>query len=241
MYMLGRRRTCSRPSRTWICSALYATSAPRDWGLRPSGCAPRAPDGSGERFGATFTGESALPAWRTRRGQLGRGSGLKFYRISNSKMASGGALTGLLRGRFPTQDGVLAQALQIGVDPSSGGDVVEASDGQVFGLVVEALGVGTRLSDDLLDGLGESVQRRFALGLGRFDHDRLGDHEREVDRGRVEVAIEQGLGDVQGPDALVAEVAGAGHEFVHARPFVGHIQVSLHPLAEVVGRKHGVF
>src|ERR1700737_4563063 len=34
MYMLGRRRTCSRPSRTWICSAVYATSAPSGWGLR---------------------------------------------------------------------------------------------------------------------------------------------------------------------------------------------------------------
>src|SRR2546423_13875537 len=87
MYMLGRRRTCSRPSRTWICSAVYATSAPRGLGLRLSAR-------SGEGFLAAITGKEALPAWRTRGEQLGRGSGFKFYPISRSKWPLGRLLTG---------------------------------------------------------------------------------------------------------------------------------------------------
>src|SRR5207302_1468483 len=100
MYMLGRLRTCSRPSRTWICSAVYATSAPRGLGLGPSGCALRgAPGGSGSGFLTAITGAPparpvgrpagvlALPAWKTHGGQLGRTSGYEFYRILNTKMA----------------------------------------------------------------------------------------------------------------------------------------------------------
>src|SRR5689334_1415688 len=104
MYMLGRRRTCSRPSRTWICSAVYATSAPRGLGLGPSACALRAPGGSGSGFltaitgtpAAYQTGDLALPAWGTHRGQLGRTSGYEFYRILNTKMAGRPVLTGLV-------------------------------------------------------------------------------------------------------------------------------------------------
>src|SRR6266567_7680840 len=94
IYMLGRRRTCSRPSRTWICSAVYATSAPRDLGrlgdcaLRAPGgdCALRAPGGdcalrapgvgSGRGFRTAIAASSGLPAWKTRGDQLGRVSGL---------------------------------------------------------------------------------------------------------------------------------------------------------------------
>src|SRR5438270_5278890 len=121
MYMLGRRRTCSRPSRTWICSAVYATSAPRAWGLPES--ALRAPGGEPSERGlrTAITGESALPARRTHGGQLGRTSGPQFYRILNTKMARPGLLTGaFLKGfgtshfgrlgrSLPAQHGVLAQ------------------------------------------------------------------------------------------------------------------------------------
>src|SRR5216683_4977601 len=241
MYMLGRRRTCSRPSRTWICSAVYATSAPRDLGL-------------GSRSGSGFltaitgtpsayqTGDLALPAWRTHRGQLGRTSGYEFYRILNTKMAGRPVLTGLFGrvrgGGLPAQDGVLALALQVGVDPARRGHLVEPSDGQVFRLVVEGLGVGPGLGDDLLDRLGKRVQRRLALGLGGLDHDRFRHHQREVDRRGVELAVEERLGDVERPHAVLVKVVRAGHELVHAGTRVGHLEVGLDELAQVVGGKH---
>src|SRR5260370_1777247 len=108
MYMLGRRRTCSRPSRTWICSAVYAASAPRDWAVRArsgngfltaiTGAPSAPPAGAPDAFP---TGVLALPAWRTHRGQLGRTSGHQFYRILNTQMGWERALTALFRGAFP--------------------------------------------------------------------------------------------------------------------------------------------
>src|SRR5437899_8123185 len=102
MYMLGRRRTCSRPSRTWIWSAVYATSAPRGWGLRL-----RVERG----FSALLTGIQALPARRSLGDQLGRVSDHQFYPISSSKWPVGRPLTGLLSSWFPAQDRVFALAL----------------------------------------------------------------------------------------------------------------------------------
>src|SRR5205807_6341578 len=167
MYMLGRRRTCSRPSRTWICSAVYATSAPSGLGLgsRPgSGLETAIRDAPRVRP----TGVLALPARRTRRGQLGRTSGAQFYRILNTKMAPGGALTGGfgdgLRERFPAQDGVFAQTLEVGVDPARGGHLVQAADRGVLGLVVEALGVGLGLGDDVLDRRRDVVPGGIVIG-----------------------------------------------------------------------------
>src|SRR6266704_6883520 len=221
MYMLGRRRTCSRPSRTWICSAVYATSAPRDLGL---GSRP----GSGFRTAITGaprarpTGVLALPAWRTHGDQLGRTSGFEFYRILNTKKAREALLTGVFwlcfRRRLPAQDRVLTLALEVGVDLARGGHLVQPPDREVSGLVVEALGVGSGLGDDLLDRRREGVERRLALGLRRLDHDCLGHDQREVDRRRIEVPVEQGLGDVQCPNPVLVKVVRARHELVHARP-----------------------
>src|SRR5262252_2801279 len=230
MYMLGRRRTCSRPSRTWICSAVYATSAHRAWGLR---------EPSGRGFLTAITGVLALPARRKLRGQLGGTSEPEFYRISNTKLGSGRPLTGPLgrgfRGRFPAQDRLLALAQQVGVDATGGAHFVEAADRQVFGLLVQRLRIGFRLRHDGLDGAGEGVERGLALRLCGLDHDRLRNHEREVDRGRVEAAIEQRLRDVEGAHAvLVAQVSGAGDELVHAGTLVRHLQVLLDELTKVV-------
>src|SRR6266568_7926337 len=231
IYMLGRRRTCSRPSRTWICSAVYATSAPRGLGLR-------GPGGSG--FRASFTGFPALPARSSCRGQLGRVSGVQFYRISNSKTGPGRLLTGLGRGRFPAQDRILALALEIGVDLARRGHLVEPPDGKAVGGLVEAFRGLLRFLDDLFDRVGEGVQGGLALGLRGLDHDRLRDHEREVDRRRVEVPLEQAFGDVQRLDALRVQVLRAGHELVHARALMWHVEQPLDPLPEIVGREYGV-
>src|SRR5437899_1859564 len=234
MYMLGRRRTCSRPSRTWICSAVYATSAPRDAGLR---------ERSGRGLRTAITGVLALPAWRTHGDQLGRTSGFEFYRILNTKKACEGLLTGVFwqgfRRRLPAQDRVLALALEVGVDLARGGHLVQAPDREVSGLVVEALGVGSGLGDDLLDRRREGVERRLALGLRRLDHDCLGHDQREVDGRRIEVPVEQGLGDVQGPNPVLADAVRARHHLAHARPVVRHLQVRVAALPRPGGGEHG--
>ena len=64
------------------------------------------------------------------------------------------------------------------------------------------------------------VERLAGLGLGRLDHQRLVDEQREVDRRRVEAVVEQPLGDVERlhPELALGRLAGE-HELVH-RPAV---------------------
>src|SRR2546427_950273 len=171
--MLGRRLTCTLPSRTWICSAVYATSAPKGWGLRLR---------TARGFWALLTGISALPAWRTCRDQLGRVSGHQFYRISSSKMASGGPLTGLILIWFPAQDGVLALALQKGVDTACRGHLVQAADGQAVGRVMQPLPPLFCLAHDARNRRCECVPRPLAFGLRGLRPERLRYDQRPVER-----------------------------------------------------------
>src|SRR5260370_39677055 len=231
MYMLGRRRTCSRPSRTWICSAVYATSAPRGWGLRLR---------TGSGSSALLTGISALPAWRTRRGQLGRGSGPQFYAISSSKMASGGLLTGLFARWFPTEDRVLAQTLQVGVDLPGGGHLVEAPDRQAVGLVTQFFRALVSLFDDLRDCCREGVQGRLALALAGLATDHLRDHEREVNGRGIEIPFQETFGHIERLDPVGSQVARAGDELVHARALIREVDQAFDAFAQIVGRDHGV-
>ena len=80
-------------------------------------------------------------------------------------------------------------------------DLVEAADGGRVGGVLGELGVGLGLGEDLLDRFGEGVEALLGLGLGRLDHQRLVDQEREVDGRRVEAEVEQALGEVEGGEA----------------------------------------
>jgi hypothetical protein len=80
-----------------------------------------------------------------------------------------------------------------------------------------------RLLRDLDQRVGEGVQRVLALGLGRLDHQRFLDDQREVDGRRMEVVVHQPLGDVHGVHVGRAVEDALGHELVHARPLaVGH-------------------
>src|SRR5947208_3346656 len=123
MYMLGRRRTCSRPSRTWICSAVYATSAPRARGLprdtvRPAGN-PREgvfePPLPGKR--PSQRGEVMRKNWAEL--QAPKSTGFEYENGPLGALTGAflkGFLTGCFRrfgGSLPAQDGVLAHALQI--------------------------------------------------------------------------------------------------------------------------------
>ena len=65
---------------------------------------------------------------------------------------------------------------------------------------VAALG---RLGGDALERLGQGLEGLEALGLGRLDHQRLVDDEREVHRRRVEPLLEQPLGHVQRLDPVL--------------------------------------
>ncbi len=74
-------------------------------------------------------------------------------------------------------------------------DFVGAADQRgVWGLVQQF----GRLAGNAEEGLGEGVQRRLALRLGRLNHHRLVDDEREIDRRGMEAVVQQPLGEVHG-------------------------------------------
>ena len=58
----------------------------------------------------------------------------------------------------------------------------------------------------------EAVERLEALGLGRLDHERLLDDQREVDRRRMDAVVEDRLGDVERGDAVLPLLAAAGED-----------------------------
>ena len=103
---------------------------------------------------------------------------------------------------------------------------------------VQQLGV---FLGDAEQRLGEGVERFFALGFGRLDHDRFGHRQREVDRRGVEAVVEQPLGEVHRRDAALGlELRAAGDELVHAAIALRHGQEVLHAAEQVVGVEHRV-
>ena len=122
---------------------------------------------------------------------------------------------------------------------AGGLDLIHASELGGAGGVVQQLGLGLGFLRDLDQRVGEGIQRVLVLGLGRLDHQRLVDDEREVVCGRMEVVIHQALGDVEGADVRAFE-ASFGHELVHAdaveRDVIGVAQSG----QQVVGVQHGV-
>ncbi len=106
------------------------------------------------------------------------------------------------------------------------GDLVEAPHRRRVGGGARDLGVLGSLAQDRRDRLGEGVERLPGLGLGRLDHQRLLDEQREVDRRRVEAEVEQALGEVERLDAQLPLHRAAGeHELVHAELAEGQRQV----------------
>ncbi len=70
--------------------------------------------------------------------------------------------------------------------------------------------------------------------LGRLDHQRFLDDEREVHGRRVESPIEQSLGNIHRPDAVaLLQAAGRGDELVHARAVVRDIELSTDQFGEI--------
>ena len=89
--------------------------------------------------------------------------------------------------------------------------------------------------------LDEGVHGSLALGLGRLDHDRLLDRQREVDRGGVVATVDQELGDVDGVHAMDKLPGGGKDALVHADLVVGQLVPGLQPLLDVVGVEHRQF
>ena len=105
---------------------------------------------------------------------------------------------------------------------------------------VQDVGVGRRLARDREHRLAELVQPLLRLGLGRLDHQRLGDDQREVDRRRVEAVVHQPLGDVERRDAvLLLQRPRREDELVHAQPVERQVVRVLQPGEQVVGVQHG--
>ena len=87
--------------------------------------------------------------------------------------------------------------------------------------------------------LDERVERLLRLGLGRLDHQRLWDDEREVDGRRVEAVVHQPLRDVERADPVLAlERARAEHELVHAEAVVREVVGLAQPSEHVVRVQH---
>ena len=97
-----------------------------------------------------------------------------------------------------------------------------------------------RFFGDLDQGIRKGIQRVLVLGLGRLDHQRLVDDEREVVGRRMEIVIHQPLGDIQGADAGSVRPLAFGHELVHADAVVWDGIDTLQARLEVVGIQHGI-
>ena len=117
--------------------------------------------------------------------------------------------------------------------------------GVVYGRLQRDLGVLGGLGEDRGDRLGEGVERLLGLGLGRLDHQRLVDQQREVDGRRVEAEVQQPLGEVERLDLQRPLHRAAGEdELVHAELAVGERQMLgdaqlPQPREQVVGVQHG--
>ena len=122
-------------------------------------------------------------------------------------------------------------------DGALGGlDLVKAPDRPAVRRLLQELRLVLGLVDDREHRLDELVQRLLGLGLGRLDHQRLRDDQREVDRRRVEAVVHQPLRDVERGDAVLAlEAAGREHELVHAEPLERQLVRALEAREHVVG------
>jgi hypothetical protein len=106
--------------------------------------------------------------------------------------------------------------------------------------VLELLGILGRLLGDRQHRVAEGVERLDRLGLGRLDHERLRDDQREVDRGRVEPVIHEPLGDVERAHAVLApQRPRRQHELVHAQPVDREVVGILKPREDVVRVQDG--
>ena len=104
--------------------------------------------------------------------------------------------------------------------------------GVSYGALCATDGSSAASSQDRRDRLRELVERLARLGLGRLDQQRLVHQQREVDGRRVEVVVEQPLGEVEraDPERLLHRPAGE-HELVHAGAVERHRQVLAAQLA----------
>ena len=109
----------------------------------------------------------------------------------------------------------------------------------VLGASVTCSGVVCGFLCDLAHRGDELVERLERLGLRGLDHQRAGDDQREVDRGRVEALVHQPLGDVRRGDARIVLVLVAQNALVHDATRPRHVVVAAQLLEHVVCVQHG--
>ena len=87
--------------------------------------------------------------------------------------------------------------------------------------------------------VAEGVQLFLRLALGRLDHQRAGDDQREVDRRRMEAVVHQPLGDVERVDVVGVLPLVAEDDLVQRRCVVRQVIRVAQPGADVVRVEHG--
>ena len=127
-----------------------------------------------------------------------------------------------------------------------GQHVVGATDGRVVRRRLDHVGVGLRLFGNLPEGGDEGVERFLALRLGRLDHERLVEEQREVDGRGMETEVEQALGHVEGGDvcrvAVLAAIFGTQaveDKLVLAQAVDRQFVVVFEALLNIVGAQNG--
>src|SRR5262245_20596909 len=108
-----------------------------------------------------------------------------------------------------------------------------------MGRAFDQLGVFLGLARYRNQGVGERIQGLAAFGLGRLDHERAGNYEREINCRRVKPVVEQALGNVESMDAVFLLRAIGKNTLVNARLGIRQMEMSLEFFSEIVGVQQG--
>ena len=100
--------------------------------------------------------------------------------------------------------------------------LVQPAHAHKDGGLVQGFGVLRGLQGDVLHGRDELVHLLLALALGGLDHQRAVDDGGEIDGGRMEPAVDEALGHVQGVH-VVGQLAVVQDDFVQGRGLVFHM------------------
>ena len=95
-----------------------------------------------------------------------------------------------------------------------------------------------RLARDRQHCVAERVELFLRLGLGRLDHQRARDDQREVNRRRMEAVIHQPLRDVERVHIVRQLILVAEHDLVQRRRVVRQVIRAFQPRANVVRVQH---
>src|SRR4051794_35364652 len=134
-------------------------------------------------------------------GQAREKTNKKLTQRRRELMCRRGLLCGRFGRRLPAQDGL-----------AGGLHFVEAGEARGVRRAQDEVGIFLALARDVSHGVNEEVELLFRLALGRLDHERAGNDERERHGIRMESVINEALGDVAGLQPLRRLLAIAEHD-----------------------------